>query len=157
MLFLSSASIHAENASKSSLWLPGFHAHPCSTSPTVHPPICHGWSVFSLILVTIDIPWFNPYPNRNHKNPTYHSRAHCLWRATLTLGLLATLCPSTASLQWARFQYHYLKIEQYWYTSINIHSYNISLYNIANVGIKTLITMQCSFFVNICINSSQAN
>ena len=53
---LSFASIHAANASKSSLSLPGFHVHPCSTSPTVHPPICHGWSVFSLVFVSMNLP-----------------------------------------------------------------------------------------------------
>ena len=54
---------------------------------------------------------------RNHTlDPTrYLSRAHCLWRATLILGLLETLCPSTVSLPWARFQYY---SHQYWYLPI---------------------------------------
>ena len=107
--FLSFASIHAANASKSSLWLPGFHVHPCSTSPTVHLPIFHGWSVFSLVLVQMNLSW-------SYLDPTHYlSRVHCLWRVTLTLGLLATLCPSTASPPWARFQYYSLNIDLYQY------------------------------------------
>ena len=63
---------------------------------------------FIHILTLMNFPWDFANITKNHL-----SRAHCLWHATLILGLLATSCPSTASQPWARFQYYSVDFSRY--------------------------------------------